>query len=436
MEQIFDTGLVDRAIAELRMSDLGNATIGQMSSLATMLTAQTGVPVVRMDQGVPSLEPSIVGRRAEQQALDTNVAAIYPPAEGIPVLKNESSRFVKAFLGLDIAPEGCIPVTGSVTGSFGSFVICNQCTEGKDRVLFVDPGFPIQKSQLGVLGYKWESFDIYNHRGEKLRAELERHLSRGDISTIIYSNPNNPAWICLTEDELQIIGELATRYDAIVLEDLAYFEMDFRRPLGHPFAPPYQATVARYTDNYILMLSASKIFSYAGQRIAIVAVSDALFNRRFPALERRYGSNGHFGNIMINAVLYMITSGTTHTTQYGMAAMMRAASDGELDFRDHTSEYARRAAGMKRAFLEAGFHIVYDRDPDGEIGDGFFFSVGYREFTSGELIRELMLYGISSVSLSTTGSLRQGVRACSSRMDEDQLGLLTRRLELFARNHR
>jgi len=436
MKQIFETQLVDEAIAQLKMSDLGNATIGQMSNLSTTLMERTGIPVVRMDQGVPSLEPSIVGRRAEQQALETNVAAIYPPAEGIPVLKNESSRFIEAFLGVKLAPEGCVPVCGSVAGSFGSFIMCNQCTEGKDRVLFIDPGFPIQKSQLNVLGYKWENFDIYHHRGEALRPKLEEFLRRGNISAIIYSNPNNPAWICLTESELQIIGELATEYDVIVLEDLAYFEMDFRRELGHPFEPPYQATVARYTDNYILMLSASKIFSYAGQRIAIAAVSDKLFNRHFPALEKRYGSNGHFGNVMINAVLYMITSGTTHTTQYGMAAMMRAASDGTLDFREHTLEYARRAAKMKRAFADAGFNIVYDKDLGEAIGDGFFFSVGYRGMTSGELIRELMLYGISSVSLSTTGSRQQGVRACSSRMDDTQFALLDQRLKMFANNHK
>ena len=59
-----------------------------------------------------------------------------------------------------------------------------------------------------------------------------------------------------------------------MIEDLAYLCMDFRRELGHPFQAPYQATVARYTDNYVLMLSGSKIFSYAGQRIASAAIPE------------------------------------------------------------------------------------------------------------------------------------------------------------------
>ena len=114
-------------------------------------------------------------------------------------------------------------------------------------------GFPIQKSQLRILGIEWELFDIHDFRGEPLRAKLESFLSKGDIAAVVYSNPNNPAWICLEESELKIIGELATQYDVIVLEDQAYFCMDFRHAFGRPYQPPFVPTVARYTDNYILM---------------------------------------------------------------------------------------------------------------------------------------------------------------------------------------
>jgi hypothetical protein len=53
----------------------------------------------------------------------------------------------------------------------------------------------------------------------------------------------------------------------VVIEDLAYFGMDFRKDISKPGVPPYQPTIAKYTDNYILLISTSKVFSYAGQRI-------------------------------------------------------------------------------------------------------------------------------------------------------------------------
>ena len=39
----------------------------------------------------------------------------------------------------------------------------------------------------------------------------------------------------------------------IVLEDLAYFAMDFRQDLSKPFQAPYQPSVAHYTDYYCLL---------------------------------------------------------------------------------------------------------------------------------------------------------------------------------------
>ena len=433
--RVYSQELVDRVVDELKITDLEQATIGQVVLLASRLEELTGIPFIRMDQGVPGLEPCRIGTEAEKQALDTWIPAIYPAAEGIPELKTEASRFVKAFLDVDISAAACVPVTGSVAGSFGSFIACTQCDPGKNTVLFIDPGFPIQKSQLKVLGIPHVQFDVHDFRGEKLRAKLESYLEKGNIAGIIYSNPNNPAWISLTESELQVLGELATRYGAVVLEDLAYFGMDFRSDFGRPFEPPYIPTAARYTDNYILMLSSSKIFSYAGQRAAMLCISDSLFGRRFPALAERYAGAGIFGPTLIGSILYMITSGITHSTQFGYAAMLRAATEGRFDFVKETSEYARRSRRMKDLFEQHGFHVVYDKDIDRAITDGFFFTIGYGGMPCGELMRELLYYGISSISLSTTGSEQQGIRACCSRMSEDLYGVLDDRLRAFRLDH-
>ena len=432
---VFSRELVERTVRELHITSLENATIGEVLLLASRLEELTGIPFIRMDQGVPGLPPCRIGLEAEKAVLDTGIAAIYPAAEGIPELKRETSRFVKAFLNVDVSPASCIPVTGSVAGSFGSFIACSQRDPGKNTILFIDPGFPIQKSQLKILGIGHEQFDIHDFRGEALRGKLEEYLAKGNIAGIIYSNPNNPAWICLSERELQIVGELATRYDAVVLEDLAYFGMDFRTDFGKPFEPPYIPTVARYTDNYILMLSSSKIFSYAGQRMAAICVSDKLFGRQFPALAERYSGAGIFGPTLIGSILYMITSGATHSTQFGFAAMLKAASDGKFDFVEETREYARRAERMKRAFEKNGFHIVYEKDVDRKISDGFFFTIGYGNMSCGELMQELLYYGISSIALSTTGSEQAGIRACCSRMKPELYDVLDERLAAFKLDH-
>ena len=433
--KIFSEELVERAVSELHIADLSQATIGDVLLVAQYLEKETGIPFIRMDQGSPGLPANQIGIEAEKAALDRGVGSQYPAAAGVAELKNEASRFVKAFMNVEISPRACVPTTGSVAGSFGSFIACTQRISGKNKVLFIDPGFPIQKSQLRIIGVQWEEFDIYHYRGQALREKLESFLSKGDIATIIYSNPNNPAWICLEEEELAIIGELATKYDVIVMEDLAYFCMDFRRDLGHPFEPPYPPTVAHYTDNYILMLSSSKIFSYAGQRMALTCISDKLFDRQYPALAERYKDAGVFGPTLIASILYMITSGCTASTQYAYAEMLRLSTEGKINFVEDTREYARRAERMKKIFTDNGFHIVYDYDATQVVGDGFFFTIGYGKMKGGELLRELLYYGVSSISLSTTGSEQEGVRACTSRMREELYPVMEERMKAFHEDH-
>ncbi len=434
--KLFSENLVKEACVANDVRDLSRATIGEVLLVAQYLEQKTGIPFIRMDQGSPGLPVNRFGVEAEKRALDRGVGSQYPPAAGVPELKAAASRFVKAFIDVDIAPAGCVPTTGSVAASFGSFIACTTRIPGKDKVLFIDPGFPIQKAQLRVLGIGWYAFDVFSHRGaEALEKKMREMLSAGDVAAIIYSNPNNPAWTCLEEEELAVIGKLATEFDVVVMEDLAYFCMDYRKDLGHPFVPPYLPTVARYTGNYILMLSASKIYSYAGQRIALCCISDSLYSKVYPALAERFGDAGVFGVSLTASILYMITSGCTASTQYGYAEMLELSCDGKIDFIEDTREYERRAARMKEIFCRHGFRVVYDRDVTAPVGDGFFFTLGYGSLTGDELVPELMYYGVSSISLSTTGSRCEGVRACVSRMRDELYDELDARMAAFAADH-
>lgn len=427
--------LLQRALENSNVTDLSLATIRQTGDIARFLKKESQAEFLHLEMGVPGLKPERVGVDAEREALDLGVASIYPNMFGIPGLKDGASRFIKAFLDVDVAPDGCIPTVGSMQGSFATYMLCSFLDKTKDTILFIDPGFPVQRSQVKMLGINSVSFDIYEYRGERLRAKLESYLSKGNISAITYSSPNNPSWILLNEEELQIIGELATKYDVLVVEDLAYMGMDFRSYLGEPFKAPFQPTIAKYTDNFILLISASKIFSYAGQRIAITAISDKLWHRSYPMLKERTNMD-RVGDAYVLSILYGASAGVSHTAQYAIAAMFNAAADGKLDFVGHCREYEGRAKRSKNIFKTHGFHIVYDKDMDREIGDGFFYTVGYGDMTGTELMQELMLYGICTIALDTTGSHQNGVRVCVSQLNEDrQYDLLSERLTIFSRNH-
>ena len=307
--------------------------------------------------------------------------------------------------------------------------------EDRDTILFLDPGFPVNKLQCQVWGLVNDSVDVYDLRGERLLAAIEERFATGRVAGILYSNPNNPSWICLKESELEGLGRLCSEYRVIAIEDLAYFGMDFRQEYGVPHEPPFQPTVARYTDQYILLISSSKIFSYAGQRVAVAVISPELFRETSENLGRYFGTT-NLGHAFVHGGIYPSTAGVSEGPQHGLAALLRAAVQGEFRFTEPVREYARRAEAMKAAFLDNGFSLVYDNDLGEPLADGFYFTVKYPGFGCADLIDELVYYGVSAIGLNTTGSqVGEGIRACVSLTTLEQVPELRYRLEAFHRDH-
>jgi aspartate/methionine/tyrosine aminotransferase len=427
--------VVSRKIKESGLESVGKASIREIKKLVDQIEAETGDKFIRMEMGVPGLPPTQIGVEAEIEALQKGVAAIYPDIYGIPHLKPEIARFVKLFLDIDVSTDGCLPTVGSMQGGFAAFMTINRMHKEREGTLFLDPGFPVHKMQIKILGQDYMSFDVYNYRGEKLREKLESFLKTGKVSSILYSNPNNPSWICFTETELKIIGELATKYDVVVIEDLAYFGMDFRKDYSIPGEPPYQPTVAKYTDNWVLLISSSKVFSYAGQRIGMMVISDKIFNTKAPDLLRYYSSE-YVGYALVFGSIYALSSGTSHSAQYALAAMLKAVNDGTINLTQPVKEYGEKAHIMKKIFTDNGFKIVYDKDEGDPIADGFYFTFSYPGFTGEELLNELVYYGVSAISLAITGSERlEGIRACVSLVKREQFPDLEYRLKKFHEDH-
>jgi len=184
-----DAGVVKKKIEASGLEKVGLGAIRELVRLVNEIEKETGEKYIRMEMGVPGLPPAQIGIDGEIEALRKGVASKYPMIEGVDILKTEISRFVKNFMNIDVDSKNCIPTVGSMQGGMASFMVSCRRDANKDTTLFIDPGFPVQKQQHRVLGLKFESFDVYNYRGEKLRSKLESYLSKGNISTILYSNP-------------------------------------------------------------------------------------------------------------------------------------------------------------------------------------------------------------------------------------------------------
>ncbi|MHC4469345.1 MAG: aminotransferase class I/II-fold pyridoxal phosphate-dependent enzyme [Planctomycetota bacterium] len=431
----FDKKIVDEVIAEAGIS-VGTASIREVNRVINAIEARLEAKFIRMEFGIPGLETNPIAIEAEIAALrDPRVANTYSPFDGLPILKEATRDFVKAFLDLDVPIHCCIPTHGAMHGGYIAMGVAGRRFEGRDTILFLDPGFPVNKLQCRIWGLRNESLDFYDKRGDALVKALEERLATGRVGGIMYSTPNNPTWVCFKESELEGIGRLCTEYGVIAIEDLAYFGMDFRQEYGIPFEPPYQPSVARYTDQYVLLVSSSKIFSYAGQRAAVAVVSPRLFEDRAEALMAHFNTD-QVGHAFVHGGMYPTTAGVAASVQHGLAALFRACTEGKIVFTEPIREYAERAREMKKAFLDNGFELVYDNDLGEPLADGFYFTLSYGGLHCTKLLEELVYYGISAIGLNTAGSTREeGIRACVSLTTRDMIPELRHRLEAFHRDH-
>ena len=168
----------------------------------------------------------------------------------------------------------------------------------------------------------------------------------------------------------------------------------------------------------------------------MMVISDKLFSSKYPDLKRFYARED-FGHSLIFGTIYPLSSGTSHSAQYGLLGILKAVNSGAYNFRDDVIEYGEKANIMKKMFTDNGFKIVYDMDEGEPIADGFYFTVSYPGLSGNELLDELLYYGISAIALSTTGSERtEGLRACVSLVQREQFPALKERLELFNKNHK
>lgn len=426
---------VNKIIAANNIKRIGKASIREVKKIIDDVEKELKVKFVRMEMGIPGLPTVQCGIDAQIKALKDGLSAIYPDIYGTTELKEQTKLFVKNFLDVEVREDSCVPVTGSMQGSFATFMTLARMDAKKNKLLFIDPGFPVQKQQCKILGIDIERFDVYEYRGEKLESKLESYLQKGDIAGVVYSSPNNPAWFCFNEKELESIARVCNKHDVVVIEDLAYFGMDFRSDISTPGKAPFQPTAAKWAEKYVLMISGSKLFSYAGERIGTLVISDKLYSWHTDYMTK-YFSQDTFGRAIIFGSLYALSSGTSHSVQYGLAAIMKACNEGKYNMIEGIRAYEQKAKFMKDALTENGFTIVYDHDLDVRVGDGFYFTFNYPGFSGSELLDELVYYGISAICLDICGSDQEGLRACVATVPNDMLPVFKQRVELFAKDHK
>ena len=313
----------------------------------------------------------------------------------------------------------------SVWNESGSLIQKGEYKNGQEDGLWIDYFFNGKKRYEGL----WKSGDKNGlfqwwYANDILKQKGKFNLGNKTGKWASWYNTGE-------KKELEEIGKLSTEYDVVCIEDIAYFGMDFRSNYSVPGKPPFQPTVARYTDNYFIIISSSKVFSYAGQRVGFTVISPELSKKRYPYL-KKYTNTEILGHAFVHGGIYPSTAGVPQSTQHGLAAILESVCVGTYNFLEKMHLYKDKSKKAKKNFLSNGFDLVYNDDLGNEISDGFYFTIRWKNLSGNKLLHNMLLFGLAGIPLSITGSSQEGIRICVSLLKEGQFCELKKRVSDLA----
>ena len=412
----------DEAIAgtALQSDDFG---IEEYLATVNDIERRTGIEFVRLDFGIPGLSPlsaCVNGHAAPLQA--GTVPPQYPPAAGVERLRAACATFVSHRIGIECASNNVFVTCGGTQALYVAQTIAAHLRPERHVAVFLTPTYPPMFAQARLLGLEVRSVELDQLHGAQLIAAIEAAFAAGDVSCLCWASPNNPTWSTRSAAELKAIAALCARYDVVPIEDLTYLGMTGSTPAGFP-------SIARYADRYFSVLSASKMLSYAGERVGFLISNQGMLAGESASLAQASGLTSVARTC--SSMIFNLTAGAPHTAQYGVAQALEAINAGKIDLEHVLSVYAQRARQLKQLLLANGFYLVYD-DAASDAADGFYVCFGYPGLSGAELLRRLLVYGVTVLPLTLFGSARSdAVRACVGRLDERSSALLDKRLDGF-----
>jgi N-succinyldiaminopimelate aminotransferase len=243
---------VTRPLLNRRLDGLGNSIFGVMSARA----AATGS--VNLGQGFPDVDgPSAIAERAAAAVL-AGQGNQYPPATGIPELRQAVARHQQRFYGLAYDPDTEVLITAGATEAIAAALLA--LLEPGDEVIAFEPYYDSYVANIAMAGATRVPLTLRAPGFRPDLAELESKIT-GKTRLLLLNSPHNPTGMVLTRAETEAIARIAVDHDLLVVTDEAYEHLTF----GRPHVP--LATIEGMRGRVVSVGSAGKTFSFTGWKV-------------------------------------------------------------------------------------------------------------------------------------------------------------------------
>ncbi len=237
-----------------------SATVRIVDMVANM--RRQGVEIVDFSAGRASeSSPDYVNRAAAQALIggDTHQTM----AQGTPEFREACAKKLKQDNGIEADPEKNIMATLGCKN--GLILALMAILDMGDEVIIEDPCFVSYRAAIDMSGGTPLAVPLRSqNRFRWGKADLEAAITKS-TKAILFSSPQNPTGTVHTAKDLDVITEMAAKYNLWVISDEIYERLTFNGRRHTCIA-----TLSGMNERSITLMGFTKTFSMGGWRIGFV----------------------------------------------------------------------------------------------------------------------------------------------------------------------
>lgn len=248
-----------------RTADFTDSVIRRMTRISNRYGA------VNLSQGFPDFDPpkAITERLAEVAGEGPHQYALTWGAQNFrEALAKKQEHFSKMHINPD---EEIVVTCGSTEAMMAAMM--SVCNPG-DKVVIFSPFYENYGADAILSGAQPVYVPLKPPAFLFDADELEAAMKQEGVKALILCNPSNPCGKVFTRSELQLIADLAIKYDLYVITDEVY-EHILYKPNEHV----YISSLPGMRERTIMCNSLSKTYSITGWRLGYVIASPEIIDR-------------------------------------------------------------------------------------------------------------------------------------------------------------
>ena len=278
--------------------------------------------IVSLGVGEPDFTTPYRIVEAAKKSLDEG-KTFYTSNQGLPVLREKTSRYLKDRFNVDYSKDEMILTAGSSQGILAALM---AIINSGDEIIVTEPTYICYIPDIEMCGGKAVVIPLKAENEFKLtKEELESYIT-DKTKAVFLSFPNNPTGAIMTKEDLEEIAPIILKNDLYVITDEIYAELTY----GSKHCSI--ASFKGFKERTILINGFSKSFAMTGWRLGYVCAPKEILDQ------------------ILKIQQYIMLSAPT-MAQYGAIAALDYCVP---DMEDMVKEYDRRRKYLLSSFKELG----------------------------------------------------------------------------------